>query len=166
MHIQSQCVVAVLPHRSCFLATSYYKLFRPFWQQHRKLLFSPALPQKCSQFLGRPSLKATCFMEPNVHGFSFSSKKGPKYFAFLWRKLSESPKTRGQSSLWNQLIKCAIPHFPPALEIYRALGTTAVSVLSKSSRMQSATCEAISWGFIVLDFPLFSTCLVSNKWLK
>lgn len=84
--------------------------------------------------------------------------KGPQILCiFVKQTESKSPKTHGQSTLLNQLIKCAVP----TLEIYSAFGITAISILFKLSRMQQATREAISRAYlIVLGYLLFSMCHV------
>ena len=126
-----------LPHRSCFLATSYYKLFRPFGSNTGNCPFHPFSHKNVVNFEAGPSLKATCFMGPNAHHFPFSQTKGPRIVCIFVKKTErESPKTCRQSSRRNELINRAPPHLTPASEIYRAFGISAVAVSSKSSRMQ------------------------------
>lgn len=102
-HIPRPVCSGCFASQKLFSSHKLLQIVEIFWQRHRKLPLSPALPQKCSQFLGRPMSQGYLLYGANTHDFSFSNTKGPQMFCIFVKKTeSKSPKTHGQSSLLNR----------------------------------------------------------------
>lgn len=70
VHTKASLQLLLLLHRSCFLATSYYKVFRLFGSKAANCPFHPFFCKNVVNCQAGPSLKATCFMEPVALRFS------------------------------------------------------------------------------------------------